>query len=93
LRASGSTQAILNSGIVQSQIASSLGVGFSINPITNNYDEAVFNSIGIGEMVVPRVTPDTFVVDTVTRRSSRERSGPRDVDMAQRYGGTEEKRF
>jgi phosphoenolpyruvate synthase/pyruvate phosphate dikinase len=52
--------------IVQEQIDSEVsGVGFSINPVTNNYDEAVFNSNwGQGETVVSGiVSPDIFVVD------------------------------
>ncbi len=52
--------------IVQVQIASeTAGVGFSLNPVTNNYDEAIFNSnFGLGETVVSGiVTPDTFTVN------------------------------
>src|SRR5262249_38103310 len=43
------------------------GVGFSLNPVTNNYDDAVFNANwGLGETVVAGlVTPDTFTVDKV----------------------------
>lgn len=56
--------------VIQQQIASDVsGVGFSLNPITNNYDEAVFNvNWGLGETVVAgTVTPDQFTVDKVTR--------------------------
>jgi phosphohistidine swiveling domain-containing protein len=52
--------------IVQEQIASEIaGVGFSLNPVTNNYDEAVFNANwGLGETVVSgTATPDTFIVN------------------------------
>src|SRR5258706_5822160 len=51
--------------IVQVQIASEIaGVGLSLNPVTNNYDEAIFNSnFGLGETDVSgTVTPDTFTV-------------------------------
>ncbi|OIQ26551.1 PEP/pyruvate-binding domain-containing protein [uncultured Vibrio sp.] len=52
--------------IVQKQMASEVsGVGFSLNPLNNCYDEAVINaSFGLGEAIVSgQVTPDTFVVD------------------------------
>jgi len=54
--------------IIQQQIASEVaGVGFSLNPVSNNYDEAVFTANwGLGETVVAGVvTPDTFTVDKV----------------------------
>lgn len=57
--------------VVQKQIASTAsGVAFSINPLTNDYDEAVFNAnFGLGESVVSGVcTPDTIVVDKVAMR-------------------------
>ncbi|MBN1579762.1 MAG: hypothetical protein JXA89_03605, partial [Anaerolineae bacterium] len=56
--------------IVQQQIASETsGVAFSMNPINNAYDEAVINAnLGLGESVVSGlVTPDTFVVDKLSR--------------------------
>lgn len=52
--------------IIQRQIASdSAGVGFSINPHNNCYDEiAISANFGLGESVVGGiVTPDTYVVD------------------------------
>lgn len=52
--------------IVQEQIKSDIsGVVFSINPLTNNYDEVVFNANwGLGESVVSGAcTPDTVIVD------------------------------
>lgn len=52
--------------VVQEQIASDIsGVVFSINPLTNNYDEVVFNANwGLGESVVSGAcTPDTVIVD------------------------------
>ncbi|MCA9610876.1 MAG: hypothetical protein KC619_35010, partial [Myxococcales bacterium] len=54
--------------IVQQQVDSEVaGVAFSVNPLTNDYDEAVFDaSWGLGESVVSgAVTPDHFVVDKV----------------------------
>ena len=54
--------------IVMEQIASdTAGVGFSVNPINNDYDEAAINAnFGLGESVVSGiVTPDYFVVDKV----------------------------
>lgn len=55
--------------IVQTQIDSEVaGVGFSLNPLTNDYDEAVIDaSWGLGESVVSgAVTPDHFVVNRVS---------------------------
>jgi len=52
--------------IVQKQIASDVsGVGFSLNPLNNCYDEVVINaSFGLGEAIVSgQVTPDIFVVE------------------------------
>ena len=52
--------------IVQEQIASEVaGVAFSLNPLTNDYDEAVIDSNwGLGESVVAGLAePDHFVVD------------------------------
>jgi rifampicin phosphotransferase len=55
--------------IVQKQIASDIsGVGFSLNPLNNCFDEAVINaSFGLGEAIVSGiVTPDTYIVEKVT---------------------------
>ncbi len=56
--------------VIQSQIASEVsgGVGFSLNPLNNCFDEAVINAnTGLGESVVSgMVTPDEIVVDKVT---------------------------
>lgn len=54
--------------IVMEQVPSeTAGVGFSVNPINNDYDEAVLNAnYGLGESVVSgRVTPDFLVMDKV----------------------------
>lgn len=55
--------------IVQRQIASDVsGIGFSLNPHNNCYDEVVLNaSFGLGEAIVSGiVTPDEYVVDVIT---------------------------
>lgn len=54
--------------VVQQQLNSTAsGVGFSLNPQNNAYDECVISAnFGLGETVVAGVvTPDTFVVDKV----------------------------
>lgn len=54
--------------IVQRQIPSDVsGIGFSINPGNNCYDEAMINaSFGLGETIVSGVvTPDTYIVEKV----------------------------
>ena len=56
--------------IVQCQIASEVsGVGFSLNPLNNCFDEAVINaSFGLGEAIVRgTVTPDSYIVEKVRR--------------------------
>ncbi len=57
--------------VVQEQVASeAAGVGFSVHPVTDDPDQAVFESNwGLGETVVAgRVTPDRFAVHKPTRR-------------------------
>lgn len=57
--------------IVQQQIASDVsGIGFSLNPLNNCYDEVVINaSFGLGEAVVAgQVSPDEFIVDKIGMR-------------------------
>ena len=54
--------------VVQQQIDSEIaGVGFSLNPITNDYDEAVIDANwGLGESVVAGLaSPDHFIIDKV----------------------------
>ena len=56
--------------VVQKQIESEVsGIGFSLNPNNNCYDEAIINaSFGLGEAIVSGVvTPDTYVVDKVEK--------------------------
>ena len=55
--------------VVQQQVASDVsGVAFSINPLTNDFDEVLVNaSWGLGEALVSgEVAPDRWVVDKVT---------------------------
>lgn len=55
--------------VVQRQINSDVsGVGFSLNPLNNSYDEVVINaSHGLGEAIVSGlVTPDQYIVNTVS---------------------------
>ena len=52
--------------VIQQQLASEVaGVGFSLNPVTNDFDEAVIDAnFGLGESVVAgEVSPDHFVVE------------------------------
>ncbi|QOR35239.1 hypothetical protein IMX26_17570 [Clostridium sp. 'deep sea'] len=57
--------------IIQKQIDSEMsGVGFSLNPLNNCYDEVVINaSLGLGEAIVSGiVTPDMYIYDAVDKR-------------------------
>ena len=70
--------------IVQQQIDCVVsGVGFSLNPLTNDYDEAVVDSNwGLGESVVAgRVSPDHFVVDKIGRRILDKTLGAKQVSI------------
>jgi pyruvate,water dikinase len=56
--------------VVQEQLAADVsGIGFSVNPLNGEQDQAVFESNwGLGETVASgRVSPDRFVVDKPTR--------------------------
>ena len=46
------------------------GVGFSINPLNNDYDEAVITSnFGLGESVVGGIiTPDEYIVNKISKK-------------------------
>lgn len=70
--------------VIQRQIASEVaGVGFSINPLTNNFDEAVFNAnFGLGETVVGGLaTPDTYKVDKITRTVIDKQVGEKETSI------------
>lgn len=81
--------------VVQKQIASDVaGVGFSINPLTNNFDEAVFNAnFGLGETVVAGLaTPDTFKVNKVSKRVTLRECGAKETSIwLKPDGGTTER--
>ena len=81
--------------VVQRQIASEIaGVGFSVNPISNAYDEAVYSSNwGLGETVVAGLaSPDTFVVDKASGEIVERAVGNKETSMwLQPDGGTVER--
>lgn len=81
--------------VVQQQINSEVsGVGFSLNPLTNDYDEAVIDANwGLGESVVSgRVSPDHFVVDKIGRQVLEKKLGAKQVAVwAGPDGGTVER--
>lgn len=81
--------------IVQNQIASDkAGVGFSINPITNDYDEIVINANwGQGETVVSGLaTPDSFIVQKGSMEIVERTLGTKETSMfLDDDGGTYEK--
>lgn len=71
--------------IVQRQIDSEVaGVGFSLNPITNDYDEAVIDANwGLGESVVAGLaSPDHFIVDKVSRQVVDKKLGAKQVSIS-----------
>lgn len=82
--------------VVQRQVDSEVsGVGFSLNPLTNDYDEAVVDANwGLGESVVAGlVSPDHFVVSKVDRRVVAKALGAKQVSIwLAPGGGTEERR-
>jgi pyruvate,water dikinase len=76
--------------VVQKQINSTAsGVAFSINPLTNDYDEAVFNAnFGLGESVVSGVcTPDMIVVDKAAMRVRERVLGAKEERIMLNEGG------
>jgi phosphohistidine swiveling domain-containing protein len=81
--------------IVQEQIPSDIaGVGFSLNPVTNNFDEAVFTANwGLGETVVQGIaTPDTYTVDKIAMHITHKQLGTKETSMwLLPNGGTTEK--
>jgi rifampicin phosphotransferase len=81
--------------VIQLQIASEIsGVGFSINPINNSFDEIILNSNwGLGETVVSgTVTPDTYVINKVTKIINKVTIGNKEKSLClNTKGGTTEK--
>ena len=82
--------------IVQEQIPSEIaGVGFSINPVTNNFDEAVFTAnFGLGETVVQGiVTPDTYIVNKLLLQIIHKQLGAKETSIwLLGNGGTKERK-
>lgn len=71
--------------IVQCQVESDVaGVAFSINPLTNDYDELLLNaSWGLGEALVSgALTPDSVVVDKVSGAIVSQRAGDKGGDRS-----------
>jgi len=56
------------------------GVGFSINPLNNDYDEAVITSnFGLGESVVGGIiTPDEYIVNKLSKKIVSQKLGSKD---------------
>ncbi|MCW5824065.1 MAG: hypothetical protein KIT34_14770 [Cyanobacteria bacterium TGS_CYA1] len=80
--------------VVQEQIASEVsGVGFSMNPVNNNLDEAVFNANwGLGETVVAGlVTPDFYRVNKVSMSILEKTLGSKETSIWLNDNGTETK--
>ena len=81
--------------VVQQQIDSEVsGVGFSLNSLTNDYDEAVIDANwGLGESVVAGLaSPDHFVVDKVSAKLVEKKLGAKQVSIwLGRDGGTVER--
>ena len=71
--------------VVQQQVASDVsGVVFSVNPLTNDYDEILINaSWGLGEALVSGdITPDSVVVNKLTGKIIEHRIGDKGGDRA-----------
>ncbi len=88
---SGTSSAV----IVQKQIASDVsGVGFSLNPLNNCYDEVVINaSFGLGEAIVSGiVTPDHYVYDAAAKKIIEKKVNKKEIALwLKEDGGIEEK--
>ena len=56
------------------------GVGFSINPINNDYDEAVITSnFGLGESVVGGIiTPDEYIINKINKKIISQKLGTKE---------------
>ena len=73
--------AVIVQELVDSEVA---GVAFSLNPLTNDFDEVLINaSWGLGEaLVTGDLTPDTAVVDAVTGEVIEHRLGDKGGDRS-----------
>ncbi|MCH4886762.1 hypothetical protein EZV73_04240 [Acidaminobacter sp. JC074] len=81
--------------IVQRQIASDIsGVGFSLNPLNNCFDEVTINSsFGLGEAIVSGiVTPDMYTYDIVDKKIITKKISIKDIGLwLNSDGGIEKK--
>ena len=82
--------------IIQQQIASEVsGVGFSLNPVNNCYDEVFINaSFGLGEAIVSGiVTPDTYIVNSLKKEIIEKKIKEKQISLwLKDNGGIEEKK-
>ena len=71
--------AVIVQELVDSEVA---GVAFSLNPLTNDFDEVLINaSWGLGEaLVTGEITPDSVVVDAVSGEIVEQRLGDKGGD-------------
>lgn len=80
--------------IIQKQLRSSIsGIGFSVNPHNNSYDEIMINaSFGLGEYIVSgKVSPDNYIVNTAQNRISYKKINEKKVAIYLcEDGGTKE---
>ncbi len=80
--------------VVQKQVASDVaGVGFSVDPLSNDHDIAVFNANwGLGETVVAGLaSPDLYTVDKVSRTILGRQVGKKETSIwLTPTGGTRE---
>lgn len=81
--------------VVMAQVASEVsGDGFSVNPINNDYDEAILNANwGLGESVVAGLaTPDQYIIDKVNHKVLDSICGRKETSIwLKPDGGTEER--
>ena len=69
--------------VIQAQLPSEIsGVAFSLNPLTNDFDQVVINAAwGQGEALVSgAIDPDRFVIDKFTRAILERRAGSKGGD-------------
>ncbi|MFA9424044.1 MAG: PEP/pyruvate-binding domain-containing protein, partial [Sedimentibacter sp.] len=81
--------------IVQRQIASDVsGVGFSLNPLNNAFDEVFINaSFGLGEAIVSGiVTPDSYIIDSVKGKIINKKIGDKKIAICLKPDGGIEKK-
>ena len=78
--------------VIMKQINSDAsGVGFSINPINNDYDEAVITSnFGLGESVVGGIiTPDEYIINKISKKIISQKLGSKDKIVKLNQGQNE----